>query len=364
MGCFSLQQTDLSPSSCVRDCKIGQKARVSIIGAGPAGSSAAIAALLTGAPVDVYEQSRFPRHKVCGEFLSPAAADLLDQLGIWADCTHHGAVPITRGSLHFSRFEKRFPLPEPAYGLSRFALDDLLWHRARHLGAEFRLERRHHAPPPLILATGRMSAQLDQTAAPRLFGFKAHFAGPQHDAVELFFGPGVYVGLNVVESGRTNVCGLGRETTLKRCAFDFDAVCDAVPGLRHRLDPLHRETQWFATGPVQFGSPVEAIPGEQTYRTGDRCSFVDPFTGTGITSALYSGMLAGRAAALGLPAADYEAKCRLAFGGMHRVATLLRGALDWPCIDWIAPLLPGALLFRLTRPALRCRNSGSETLNR
>jgi flavin-dependent dehydrogenase len=45
---------------------------VHVVGGGPAGVMAALAAMREGAPVRISEKSAFPRHKVCGEFLSPA----------------------------------------------------------------------------------------------------------------------------------------------------------------------------------------------------------------------------------------------------------------------------------------------------
>jgi flavin-dependent dehydrogenase len=45
---------------------------VHVVGGGPAGVMVAFAAMREGAPVRIFEKSAFPRHKVCGEFLSPA----------------------------------------------------------------------------------------------------------------------------------------------------------------------------------------------------------------------------------------------------------------------------------------------------
>ena len=45
---------------------------VHVVGGGPAGVWAAFAAMREGAPARIFEKSAFPRHKVCGEFLSPA----------------------------------------------------------------------------------------------------------------------------------------------------------------------------------------------------------------------------------------------------------------------------------------------------
>jgi len=53
----------------------------------------------------------------------------------------------------------------------------------------------------------------------RLFGFKAHFEGPSTDAVELFFDGQGYVGVSGIEQGLTNVCGIARESLLRRYGF-------------------------------------------------------------------------------------------------------------------------------------------------
>ena len=58
-------------------------ADVQIVGAGPAGSAAALSALAEGAAVRIAEKSRAPKHKVCGEFIPAEAAVLLDELGAW-----------------------------------------------------------------------------------------------------------------------------------------------------------------------------------------------------------------------------------------------------------------------------------------
>src|SRR3954447_10954236 len=53
-----------------------------IIRGGPAGAATAILLAQAGWSVDVVEKRRFPRRKVCGEFLSANNTALLDRLGI------------------------------------------------------------------------------------------------------------------------------------------------------------------------------------------------------------------------------------------------------------------------------------------
>ncbi|MCH8156668.1 MAG: FAD-dependent oxidoreductase, partial [Nitrospinae bacterium] len=53
-----------------------------IIGGGPAGTSAALFLAKQGYRIALLEQARFPRDKVCGEFISPAADAILSELGV------------------------------------------------------------------------------------------------------------------------------------------------------------------------------------------------------------------------------------------------------------------------------------------
>ena len=181
-----------------------------------------------------------------------------------------------------------------------------------------------------------------------MFGFKAHFEGPGDDAVELFFFNGCYVGVNAIEGGKTNVCGLGPEDFLGRWGFDFDEVVRRFPALATRLEPLQRSMTWLCTGPLEYGQAFQA---DGVYRTGDALSFVDPFTGSGLLAAVKTGALAGTAAAQGESPADYLQRCRLALKKPFEVAGIFRRAVNSGWADVLAGLVPGRVLFALTRPS-------------
>ena len=108
---------------------------ISILGAGLAGSSAAIAACDAGSPAELIERSHHPRHKVCGEFLSPEIARELERLGLWNEFLALRPARVTRMRLRFERREKQCRLPEPGWGLSRYQLDWLLHRTAIERGA-------------------------------------------------------------------------------------------------------------------------------------------------------------------------------------------------------------------------------------
>jgi hypothetical protein len=321
--------------------------RVTILGGGPAGSAAAISAIQSGGQVHLIEKSRFPRHKVCGEFLSPEIAPVLDRLGVWHQFLKQEPAPIRRFALHFRKSEKQCRLPEAAYGLSRYRFDQLLLDEAVRLGANVTNEAMEPLGTPMVIAHGRRAVV---ARGNRQFGFKAHFSGPGSDTVELFFFQGCYVGINCVEGGITNVCGLGPENFLKTRNFDIDDVVNSFPPLADRLRPLTRVFKWLTVGPLQYRNNLRAEVPEGHYPAGDALSFVDPFTGSGLLSAVTTGKLAGAAAAEGTATLEYLAECRECLEQPFRISSLLRSAIGSGWAELLLPLFPGALLVRWTRP--------------
>ncbi len=319
--------------------------RICVLGGGPAGSAAALAALRTGARVGIIEKSRFPRHKVCGEFFSPEIEPELKRLGAWNAFLQAGPARVPRMVLHFDTKQKRARLPDPAFGLSRFAFDRILLDQAVAAGGV--LETDPGETSPLVIATGRRVKQ--SSRGQRLFGFKAHFEGPVDDAVELFFFGRCYVGLSCIESGKTNVCGLAPENFLSRAGFEYDSIVMQCEPLHERLKPLRRVTEWFSTGPLEYRQAFDPGGGSQ-YCAGDALSFVDPFTGSGLLAAVRSGAMAGEAAALGTSVENYLKRCRASLRQPFQAAGVFRKAVESGWAEKLARFAPGGLLFALTRP--------------
>ena len=319
--------------------------RIVILGGGPAGSSAALAALRRGALPTIVERSRFPRHKVCGEFLSPEMEPALEKLGLLDEFRAVGPARVRRMVLQLGSRRVASRLPEPAFGLSRWALDELLYRSAIARGAE---PSQTTPGPVTITATGRTASAV---RGRRLFGFKAHFTGPVDDAVELFFFGRCYVGLNCVENNVTNVCGIAPEDVLRASSFDIDGLLDASPSLRERIVPLQRSMEWLHVGPLVFGNRLRSRQGTD-YAAGDALSFVDPFTGTGLTAAVLTGGLAGQFAAESLSREDYLAECRRVLSRPFLISSALRLLAGSRFAPDLASCIPANWLFRLTRPRL------------
>jgi flavin-dependent dehydrogenase len=316
---------------------------ITILGGGLAGCAAGLSALAHGAGATIYDPARAARHRVCGEFLSPEVRGLLEQLGVWPLAESCRPALMYSMRVHFGRRVCADRLPEPAIGLSRLRLDQLLRESAAARGAGFLAERQTVAPG-CVLATGR---QTGAVPGDRLFGFKAHFCGPPGDAVELYFGDRFYVGVNPVEGGLTNVCGLAPESLLRRFDFSYEALFALSPALAERTRPLGRTMNWLSTGPLVYGRRAQP-PG--VYAAGDAFSFIDPFTGAGMLNALDTGRMAGRAAANGQTPDDYR---RAVLRRLRRplfVAQVFRTAIAAGLGARLAPWIPGRWLFALTRP--------------
>src|SRR6185295_2675665 len=119
---------------------------VAIAGAGPAGASAAIHLALSGARVLLVEEKKFPRAKLCGEFISPECLTHFERLGVAEKMMTAGGVRLSQ-TVFYSRSGRSVNVPSEwfgnqgaALGLSRAEMDQNLLLRARAAGAEVREE--------------------------------------------------------------------------------------------------------------------------------------------------------------------------------------------------------------------------------
>jgi len=109
---------------------------VAVVGGGPAGSVLAASLARRGRRVVLFEKDRFPRAKLCGEFLSGDAARHLDELGCLDAVLASGPARIFGARLTTpSGSTLEVELPGGAFGVSRRVLDQVLLRHAVHAGA-------------------------------------------------------------------------------------------------------------------------------------------------------------------------------------------------------------------------------------
>ena len=311
---------------------------LAIIGGGPAGTSAAHEALKSGIAVMIFERDRFPRDKVCGEFLSAESLPLLESKipeVLSEGVKIHGAEFVSQRGRALA-----FPLPKAGLGLSRHLLDWTLWRSTLDRGAmakdgvavrrisrtisgkqaAWKIETNdgeQYFARALLAACGRwwklegLASPADATrrgSAGEWLGAKAHFRGvTPRDVVEIHFFPGGYCGLAPIEGGLYNVCCLVHRSLSRHAggggAADFASWMRGIvrsPALASRLEGSTQDGLTVTTAPVQ---PTRQKPVQQgALLAGDAAGFLDPFTGDGISMALHGGRLAASEIAMALAA--------------------------------------------------------------
>src|SRR5690349_10711303 len=189
--------------------------RITIVGGGLAGLTLGIGLRRCGAPVTVWEAGRYPRHRVCGEFINGLGLQSLERLEVARLFRNAGAC--RAADVAFFSGKKRVsarPLPEPALCLSRFVMDDVLANEFQRLGGELRQAERWQGEwgEGMVRASGRRVEPV--VDGWRLFGLKVHARGVELAAdLEMHFVPSGYVGLCRLPGGEVSICGLFRSQT-------------------------------------------------------------------------------------------------------------------------------------------------------
>lgn len=371
----------------------GTGPRIAIIGAGPGGSALASLLAARGANVVVVEASTFPRVKVCGEFISPAATPDLERLVTPEDLRGAGARRVDVFALEWEDRVREWAMPQPAWALSRAALDTLLLRAAAARGARVlqpeRVERvdyhathaalhlAQHDPIEVDLVvhadgSGRHDPAGPVRAARGLVGLKCHYrpnhAGIQGAALNAAFdappracgieagvrgvriraAAGAYIGTIGVDAGLATCALVAQAALLKRFGGDHDALVKSLwPG----FDGVQRVSDWKAC-PVPRSRYV--TPGhERSFRIGNAAGAVDPIGGEGIGLALWS---AGVLADVLLPDRDHgPGRWSLDLPDAQRAfARAYRARLRWrlPACAAAARVLMSPRLVRLAWPLL------------
>jgi flavin-dependent dehydrogenase len=375
---------------------------VAIVGAGPAGSSAGVRLAAAGRRVVLVEKEKFPREKLCGEFISPECLEHFSELGVLDAMQAAGGVKITetvfygRGGRGVAVDSEWFGgVHSAALGLSRAEMDLLLLHRAKEAGVNV-LE--NTSALDLVLEDGRAvglklknssgddqgiaaNIILDATGRTRTMArkvksgpgtkarsvaFKTHVRGVDipDDRCEIFSYRGGYGGTSRVEHGLHNLCFIVSASDVKRMVSDPERVFREVVCSNRRAAFVFRNVEfvgdWLAVPIERFGkADVAPLPGLLTI--GDAAAFIDPFTGSGMLLAFESARIAAECIIDTSTAPDltarYESRYTTAFAKRMRVSSWLRRASFVPFLAELTILglsvSDGARrrLVRATRPA-------------
>ena len=271
---------------------------VTIVGGGLAGLTLGIALRQQNVPVTIWEAGRYPRHRVCGEFVQGRGNGVLAELGLISRLKADGAREAETATFYSGDQggpERR--LPEPALCLSRHRFDAVLAAEFMTLGGVLRENERwtgQGGDEGIVLASGRR--QQASVGGWKWFGLKAHARNVRLKTdLEMHLAGDGYVGLCRVEEDRVNVCGLFRRRESAGDPMpDWRARLRGLPGslLRERLG----DAEWIEDSACAVAGldlrPQKAVANAGECRLGDALTMIPPFTGNGMSMALESASLA------------------------------------------------------------------------
>ena len=294
-----------------------QDCDIIIIGGGLAGLTAAVHLLQAGNAVMLIEKNAYPKHKVCGEYVSNEVLPYLNHLGIH---------PISNGAKEINRFQfsglsgeaLEIKLPLGGFGISRYALDLILYEKAVSLGLVFEqatvtnvsfgmdqfevtIKDKSFRAPFVLGAYGKRSG-LDITLSRKFIstkspwmGVKAHYAGQfPEDLVALHNFSGGYCGLSRVETDAINVCYLADVNSFKKHKDLHTYQVEVLEQNKYlkeffaQAEPIFEKPLTISQISFQDKSAVE----NHILMIGDSAGLIHPLCGNGMAMAIHSAKIA------------------------------------------------------------------------
>jgi len=285
-----------------------------IIGGGLAGLTAGIHLSRKGLRVIIIEKNEFPKHKVCGEYISNEVIPYLE----WLDLKIEDLKPTYINKLQFSSIKGTLintNLPLGGFGISRYELDNYLYKKALSNGCKivkdvvdsvvfekekFTIKTSNGAILSSNIVIGafgkrsnidlNLNRKFIQQKSPWL-AVKAHYLGDfPNDLVGLHNFEGGYCGISKIENEKINICYLTKNSSFKeyKSISDFQ---DLVVKQNPHLNKIFEDSELIFDKPLTIGqvsfSPKKAVE-NHILMIGDTAGLIHPLCGNGMAMAIHS----------------------------------------------------------------------------
>ncbi|QQT51435.1 FAD-dependent oxidoreductase [Sphingobacterium multivorum] len=290
---------------------------VIIIGGGLAGLTGALHLSKQGFNVTLIEKHVFPRHKVCGEYLSNEILAYLH----WLKVDVESLCPTHIHELEFTTEDgqmNRVRLPLGGIGISRYALDDLLYQQAKSNGCTIVIAtvtgisfsadtftvsfQDQVLRSKIVLGAYGKRSNIDQllsrdfiTKTSPWMAVKAHYSGDfPNDLIALHHFEGGYCGISKVEDDRINLCYLADVKTFKRYK-NIDDYQKYVLSKNRHLKYFFEHNRLLFEKPLtisQFSFDKKSTVENHILMIGDTAGLIHPFCGNGMAMAIHSAKIA------------------------------------------------------------------------
>ncbi len=287
---------------------------VVVVGGGLAGLTSALHLSRLGIEVTLVEKKSFPRHKVCGEYLSNEVLPYLNFLGI--DPFNSGAKNIKDFELSTVEGKSiKAELPLGGFSISRYTLDDLIHKKALEQGVTvikdtvvnvefkndtFRTCLKEHGSIMSVYVIGAFGKRsiLDQKLKRSFFSSKSpylavkgHFEGVYpENLVGLHHFYGGYCGVSNVENNKINICYITEYDQFKKYKNikDFE---QKVMYKNKKLKSLFEDSRPLFNKPLtisQLSFAAKPLIENHVIMCGDSAGMIHPLSGNGMSMAIQS----------------------------------------------------------------------------
>ncbi len=303
---------------------------IAIIGGGIAGLSLSIDLKKRGYSIVVIEKGNYPRHKVCGEYISMESHDYLHK--ICPDLSSFN-LPLMRNFKLSSTGKHEFQttLDLGGFGISRYVLEYLLFSEAKRNGVVFMLKCKandiyyNEKEEDYIIktdsgnvnallvcnSTGRNSNMETKERQPKLAGINyvgiKYHVRLQRDAsfIEIHNFPGGYCGLSSIEENKSCLCYIVNSKKLNKVHNSIPELEKVYLYQNSHLKKLFSTAEFLFKKPLAISGinfKIKAPVTDRSLCLGDSAGSIAPITGNGMSIALRS------AAVLAAMVDDYFSK--------------------------------------------------------
>jgi flavin-dependent dehydrogenase len=287
---------------------------VIIIGGGLAGLTSAIHLSKLGLQVTVIEKNSYPKHKVCGEYISNEVLPYLS----WLDLKISELQPTAINKLQFSTLNGKVinsELPLGGFGVSRYALDLFLYEKAIANGClivqdtaenivfndtHFTITTSNNKvfESEIVIGAFGKRSNVDQKLnrdfiqkKSSWLAVKAHYSGDfPNDLVGLHNFKGGYCGVSKVENNKINICYLADYDTFKQYK-NIEEYQDNVVSRNPQMRSIFDNCSLLFDKPITISqisfSKKEAVE-NHILMIGDTAGLIHPLCGNGMAMAIHS----------------------------------------------------------------------------
>lgn len=294
---------------------------VAIIGGGLAGLALANDLAIRGRKVIVFEKGEYPRHKVCGEYISMESHGYLlrlcPQIGLLNLPSIKNFMLTTTGK---SDYKTRLDLG--GFGISRYLLENMLYEKAEEAGVKVVLNAKveaviHSSANEKLIrtTTGNFTARLVSNATGRKSNFETkeggrkksriNYVGVKYhikterdpEQIEIHNFPGGYCGISNIEDGKSCLCYIVNSEKLIQAGNSIPELERMFLFRNENLRKIFDSSSFLFKTPLTISGinfNIKSSVNDGIFYLGDSAGSISPITGNGMSMALRSSFVLAR----------------------------------------------------------------------